>query len=134
MLLGCAQQEQRPRSANDINEACGLEMQAARTAIRLREKNKPKTQLKQQLAPLTADSSRLLFNMHQILDEVYAHPQLNAVIYPVYRFQLCTQQLQNKLLAHNIDRNLTGLLACRAQYNTTSSNESTQCVLDTFNH
>ncbi len=120
-------------SAEEINEACSFEMQAALTAIKLRDKQKPKSLLLTKLSPLDKDSSRLLVNMYQVVDEVYAYTWLNETVYSTYRFELCQRQLLYKPYPLSIEPVLPGLKHCQQQYGTTSSEQSTRCVTNTFN-
>lgn len=117
-------------SANEINEACNFEMQAALTAIKLRDKNKSKSTLLNKLSPLKEDSSRLLVNMYQIVDEVYSHIGLNDSIYPTYRFELCQRQLLYKPYPLTIEPVLPALKQCQHQFGAKSSKQATECILN----
>ena len=117
-------------SAKEINEACAFEVQAANTAIKLRDKNKPLASLLAKLAPLKKDSSRLLVNMYQVVDEVYSHPWLNETIYSTYRFELCQRQLLYKQYPLTIEPVLPMLKHCQQQYGATSSEQTTECILN----
>ncbi len=117
-------------SPKEINEACTFEMQAAQTAIKLRNKNKSKSSLLAKLTPLEKDSSRLLVNMYQIVDEVYAHSWLNETTYPTYRFELCQRQLLYKPYPLTIEPVIPLLKDCQQQYGTISSEQATNCIVN----
>ena len=129
-LTACAT-DTAQQSARKINEECGWEMQAGRTAIRIRDSNKPPSTLKARLKPLSKHSSRLLVVMHEIADEVYTFKDLNETTYSVYRFELCMRQLQKKNYPASITPQHEDLLACQQQYGNKSSPEHTQCVTKT---
>ena len=127
-LSGCASRD-IPSTATEITEECGFEMQAARTAIRLRDKGKTKTFLKSQLPPIDKNSLRLLLKMHEITDEVYEHTQLKETIYTTYRFELCQRELLNKPRPPSIQAVLPELLKCQQEFKQQSSVKSTNCIL-----
>ena len=116
------------QTPNDINIECGLEMHAARTAIRLRDKGKPKSSLLAQLTPITQESSRLLIKMYEITHEVYAITELNEVVYPTYRYDLCQRELLNKPVPESIREVLPGLIECQNRHQNKSTPESTRCI------
>lgn len=118
--------------AKAINAACTLEMEAARTAVLLRDEGKTKTAMLQTLPPLTPTSSRLLQQLHAIVAEVYTQPGLNEVIYPTYRFQYCIRQLQHQPVPQSLAEIQPRLLSCQQTYGTLASPESTTCILDSF--
>ena len=121
--------KQTTHSAKEINEECGFEMHAARTAIRLRDKGKSKTDLLSKLPPLEKNSSRLLQEMHEITNEVYRYPDLNQVVYSTYRFELCQRQMLRKPIPASIQVVLPLLLNCQQQFGNKSSVKSTNCIL-----
>jgi hypothetical protein len=127
MMAACASKE-RFDSARAINEECQLEMQAARTAVRLRNQGKPKSELLAPLPALAENSSRLLVNLHMIVYETYQYPDLNEMIYPTYRFDLCLRTLQHKPSPDSVTLLIPDLLQCQAQFGLESSEQSTQCV------
>lgn len=127
-LLGACASKESFNSAREINEECQIEMQAARTAVRLRDQGKPKSVLQQQLPPVNSESSRLLINLHDIVTETFQYTSLNEVIYPTYRFELCLRQLQNKAYPASLAAVEQPLLACQQQYALQSSRQSTECV------
>ncbi len=127
LLSGCASKE-RFTTAKEINEACQVEMQAALTAVRLRNEGKPKSALLAPLPAITEHSSRLLVNLHVIVDETYQYPALNEMIYPTYRFDLCLRALQQKPYPVSLAPVEPALLNCQRQFGLESSAQSTQCV------
>ena len=129
-IIGCAKRSDTDTQA--INEACTLEMEAARTAVLLRNKGKSKADLVQTLPPVAESSTRLLQQLHAIVEEVYTFPELNEVIYATYRFQYCVRQLQHRFVPHNLQPIYNELLACQQQYGNQASKESTVCVLNSF--
>ena len=128
---GCASRD-IPNTATGINEECGFEMQAARTAVRLRDKGKTKAFLKSQLPPIDKNSLRLLRKMYEITDEVYEYTQLNETIYTTFRFELCQRELLNKPRPPSIQAVLPELLKCQQEYKIQSSVKSTNCILAGF--
>lgn len=130
-FTGCA--EKKPfTTANQINEECTLEMEAARTAVLLRNDGMSRDDLSRTLPPLNKDSSRLLVFMHEILGEVYKYKDLNEVIYPTYRFELCSRQLTNKPYPYTITQIYPALLACQSRFGKNASTDATKCVLSGF--
>ena len=119
-------------TAREINEECRLEMAAARTAVELRDEGKPRARLAEMLPPLQADSSRLLWQMHVILEESYAYPQLNAVTYATYRFEHCMRELQNKPVPKHMREIYAALLNCQNRHGEKASATSTQCIVAAF--
>jgi len=131
-IYACANNEHE--SAKAINEACTFEMQAAQTAVALRNKNKPKSILLSKLTPLEKDSSRLLVNMYQIVDEVYQYRWLNEVIYPTYRFELCQRQLQYKSYPITIKPVIRMLNHCQKKFASEASEQATNCIIKGLNN
>jgi len=130
-FTGCA--EKKPfTTANQINEECTLEMEAARTAVLLRNDGMSRENLSRTLPPLNNNSSRLLFFMHEIVEEVYKYKELNEVIYPTYRFELCSRQLTNKSYPYTITQIYPTLLACQNKFGKKASIDATNCVLSGF--
>ena len=115
-------------SAKEINQECIIEMEAARTAIHLRDKGKTQQEMAATLPPLDKNSSRLLVQLHQIIEESYRYPGLNEVIYPTYRFELCVRQLTNKPYPRDIKTAFTSLMDCQQRYGMNASTAATQCV------
>lgn len=132
-LIACTTPEQF-HTASAINEECSLEMQSARTAVRLRDKGKPEAWLKDQLVPLSEKSSRLLINMHDIVDEAFSNKDLNETTYSTYRFELCMRQLQARPYPTSISAIKPDLLACQSEYGDKSSAGSTQCIIDAIDN
>jgi hypothetical protein len=127
-LLGACSTTNVSQTTKEINIECGLEMQAARTAVRLRDRGKPKSSLLVQLAPITQDSSRLLIKMYEITHEVYAITELNEVVYPTYRYDLCQRELLKKPVPDSIQDVLPGLMECQNKYQLKSTPKSTRCI------
>ncbi len=107
-------------------------MQTAVTAIRLRDRGKSKQQLAKALPPLHKDSSRLLVYMHEILDETFQYQDLNEIIYPTYRFELCARQLTSKPYPYNIAKVYPALIRCQHLYGSKASTKSTACIVSSF--
>jgi len=128
LTTGCATRN-IPDTAKEINEECAFEMQAARTAIRLRDKGKTNEDLKSKLPPLEQNSLRLLKKMYEISDEVYQYTDLNEMVYTTYRFELCQRELLGKSLPVSTQTVLPDLLACQQQYQDKSSVKSANCIL-----
>lgn len=129
-ITGCAK---RPDSnSKAINEACTLEMEAARTAVILRDNGKSKTDMLHTMPPVTQDSTRLLLQMHAIVEEAYSFTQLNEVIYATYRFAYCARQLQYLPVPQHLQEIYPDLLACQQQYDKQATKPATQCVFDAF--
>lgn len=127
LLTGCARAE-RFNTAQEINDECRLEMQAASTAVHLRDKGKPKSFLLEALPPVNEQSSRLLINMHAIVAEVYQYKTLNEMIYPTYRHAICLRALQHKPIPPTLTAIETDLLICQQQFGLESNEHSTRCV------
>jgi hypothetical protein len=128
-LLGACASEERFNTARAINEECQVEMQAARTAVQLRDKGKTKADMQKQLPPIEPGSSRLLKSLYEIVTETYQFSSLNEVVYPTYRFELCMRQLQDKPYPASLAVIEQPLLNCQAQYALQRSEQSTACIL-----
>jgi hypothetical protein len=128
LLSACAH---RP-TAHAIKSQCRLEMQAARTAVQLREQGKTKQAMLQSLPPLHPDSTRLLRQMYQIVEETYAYPSLNDIVYGVYRFEACARQLQLQLTPPPLQTVAPQLLACQNRFGRQVSKAAVTCVHDVF--
>ena len=128
-LLGACASKERFNTPQKINEECNMEMQAARTAVRLREKGKPETFMQETLPPIKPESSRLLHNLYDIVNETYQHTALNEVVYPTYRFELCMRQLQNKPYPTSLAVIEPSLIECQQQFRMESTKQSTECIL-----
>jgi hypothetical protein len=133
-LFGACASEESFHTAREINEECHMEMQAARTAVRLRDKGKPKSTLQSQLPPIKPESSRLLINLHDIVTETFQYTTFNEVVYPTYRFELCLRQLQNKPYPISLAVIEQPLLHCQQQYGLQSSKQSTECIQHAMDH
>lgn len=129
LATGCAT-DSASKKAKAINEECALEMQAARTAVRLQRAGKPASTLKSRLKPLGEGSSRLMVIMHEVVDEAYRFTDLNETTYAVYRFEICQRQLQKKNYPASITPQHEDLLACQEKFGNRSSAEHTRCVTD----
>lgn len=128
LLSACAH---RP-TTHAIKSQCRLEMQAARTAVQLRYQGKSKQAMLQTLPPLHPDSTRLLRQMYQNVDEVYAFPDLNDIVYGIYRFETCARQLQHQLVSPPLQEVASQLLACQKQYGRQVSKDAVSCVRSVF--
>lgn len=131
VCLGACASQSSP-SARAINKQCTLEMETARTAIHLRDKGRDKDSMMQTLPPLKSDSTRLLQQMHVIVQETFAFPSLNDVVYPTYRFEYCVRQMQHKPVPTNLQAVAAQLLACQAQFGSQPSKPATECILASF--
>lgn len=127
-LVGACATKQPYSTAAEINEECIIEMEAARTAIQLRDKGKTRDYMASTLPPLDKNSSRLLVQLHQIVDESFHYSELNEVIYPTYRFEMCVRQLTGKTYPRSIQNVHSKLMACQQQYGKQASTAATQCV------
>lgn len=133
-LLGACASTERFNTPQKINQACNMEMQAARTAVRLRDKGKSKSFLQDTLPPIKPESSRLLHNLHDIVSETYQHTTLNEVVYATYRFELCMRQLQHKLYPVSLAVVESPLMNCQQQFAMESSQQSTECIMQAIDH
>lgn len=129
-LSACAHYTQN--SLHAIQEQCRLEMAAARTAVQLRDQGKTKQAMLQSLPPLHAESTRLLRQLYQIVDETYAYPDLNDVVYAMYRFEHCARQLQNQPLPEQLGKVMPQLQACQAHFGRDVSKQAVTCVRAVF--
>jgi hypothetical protein len=128
-LNACAH---RPSSTHAIQQQCRLEMEAARTAIHLRDEGKSKQDMLQTLPSLQPDSTRLLRQMYHIVDETYAAPGLNDIVYGIYRFEYCARQLQYQSAPLQFKTIVTQLQACQAQYGRQASQQAISCIRAAF--
>ena len=134
LIISACSTNKSGRTASEINRECIVEMEAARTAIRLRNNGKPQQELASSLPPLSKDSEHLLLALHQIVDESYRYAQLNEVIYSNYRFQRCIRYFTNKAYPRDLKLVYSPLMACQQQYGAKASRESTDCVSTVFNN
>jgi len=114
-----------------IHEQCRLEMNAARTAVHLREQGKSRQAMQQTLPPLSDDSSRLLRQMYAIVDETYRYPRINDVVYGIYRYDLCARQLQHRPVPA-LEKIYQNLLACQARFGRQASHAAISCVRHSY--
>jgi len=117
-----------------IKSQCRLEMEAARTAVQMRMKGKSKQAMLQTLPPLHPDSTRLLRQMYQFVEDAYSVSDLNEVVYGIYRLQFCVRQLQHKPVPQQIQDVSSQLLSCQTQFGRQVSKQAIACVRATFPH
>ena len=118
---------------NDIlYEECELEMTAAASATRLRNQGKPRQELAAALSPIKTDSSRLLIQLHAILNEVYTYQDLDDVIYSLYRLERCQREKNEKPVPDSISVVHEQLLNCQEDYNNDQYYDEKLCVRAAF--
>lgn len=127
-LNACAQGTEVDQKT--IQRTCRLDLEAARTAMQLRNQGKSKAEMLQTLPPLTQSSNRLVQQLYHIVDEVYTYPTLNQVVYPTYRFEYCTRQLQHLPVPAQFRQIAPQLLDCQTKFGTTVSTQAVDCVRD----
>ena len=119
-------------SAKDIKAQCRLEMDAARTAVQLREQGKDKQSMLATLPPLYPDSTRPLRQLYRIVGEVYDGPQLNDVVFGIYHFEYCVRQLQHRPVPEHYTDIAPQLKNCQLQYDRHGSKQAVACVRNVF--
>lgn len=117
---------------HEIYNECRLEMDAARTAVQLRDKGKDKMTMLHTLPPLHQDSTRLLRQMYQIVDDIYEFRDLNDVVYGIYRYEYCAQQLRHQVMPPNLAAVHPQLQACQARFGRQVSKAAVDCVRAIF--
>lgn len=117
---------------HEIHAECRLEMDAARTAVQLRDKGKDKRAMLQTLPPLHPNSTRLLRQMYQIVDEAYAFPDLNEIVYGIYRYEHCARQLRHQREPSTFAVIHAQLQACQARFGRKVSKQAVACVRAVF--
>lgn len=127
-VSGCAHDP----SVRAVRTQCRLEMEAARTAVQLREQGKSKQAILQSLPPLHADSTRLLRQMYQFVDDTFAFPELNDSVYGIYRFEYCVRQLQHRAVPRQLQEVSRQLLACQTQLDNQTPANAVSCVRRSF--
>lgn len=125
---GCASGPTR----HEIRRECRLEMDAARTAIQLRNQGKDKMAMLRTLPPLHKNSTRLLHQMYQIVDETYDAPALNEIVFGIYRYELCARQLRRQPVPANISTVYPRLKSCQARFNKQVTKQAVHCVQTVF--
>jgi hypothetical protein len=115
-----------------IKTQCRLEMEAARTAVQLRKQGKTKRAILQSLPPLHADSTRLLHQMYQFVEDTYAFPDLGDGVYGIYRFEYCVRQLKHRGVPQQTQDVSPQLRACQAKYGSQVSRQAFSCVRAVF--
>lgn len=128
-LSACAH---RPSNTHAIQQQCRMEMEAARTAIHLRDEGKSKQDMLQTLPSLQPDSTRLLRQLYHIVDEIYADPDLNDIVYGIYRHEYCTRQLQYQSVPLRFENVMAQLQGCQAQYGRQVSQQAIACIRAAF--
>jgi hypothetical protein len=129
VLAACAERSQQTDHA--IQEQCRLELEAARTALQLRDEGKTKQAMLQTLPPLTPTSTRLLQQLYQIVDEVYAYPDLNQIVYGTYRFEYCAHQQRHQPVP-SLQDSVAQLQVCQGQFGMSVSKQAVDCVRGVF--
>ena len=129
LLSACAS---KPRLSKQYNYQCTMEMNAAMTAIHLRDQGKTKPELLQELGPLNKNSNRLHRILFSIVDEIYQFPDLNEVIYPTYRFELCAKQLTKQNYENDYAFVHHKLLMCQNKFGEKASALGTTCIRNVF--
>lgn len=127
-LTACASGPTR----HEIYYECRLEMDAARTAVQLRDKGKDKMSMLRSLPSLHKNSTRLLRQMYQIVDETYAYPDLNDIVYGIYRYQYCARQLRHEAVPVTLQTVQPQLRACQKRYGRQVSKHAIDCVRAVF--
>lgn len=127
-LAGCTSGPTR----HEIHHECRLEMDAARTAVQLRNKGKDKMTMLRTLPPLQQDSSRLLQQMYQIVDETYAVPGLDDLVFGIYRYEVCARQLRHLPVPTDINTVHSQLLSCQTRFHRHASKKLVNCVRAIF--
>lgn len=117
---------------HEIYYECRLEMDAARTAVQLRDKGKDKMMMLRTLPPLHKNSTRLLRQMYQIVDETYACPNLNDIVYGIYRYEYCARQLRHERVPVKLETVQPQLQACQARFARHVSKAAIDCVRAIF--
>jgi hypothetical protein len=128
-LAACASDSAHDPQA--IHAECRLEMNAARTAVHLRDQGKTRQAMLNTLPPLDNDSSRLLRQMHAIVDESYRFPKLNDVVFAIYRYETCARQLQHQS-SPALGSIYEKLLDCQARFGRQASHAAVACVRDSY--
>ncbi|MEJ2359946.1 MAG: hypothetical protein P8Z75_00765 [Gammaproteobacteria bacterium] len=128
VLAGCAMGP----SQHEIHSECRLEMDAARTAVQLRNKGKDKLAMLRTLPPLHKNSTRLLHQMYQIVDETYDYPHLNDIVFGIYRYELCARELRRQPVPTDIGSVHMQLQSCQARFHRQVSKQAVDCVRAVF--
>jgi hypothetical protein len=129
-LCACAKDTQI--SDHAIQQQCRMELEASRTAIQLRDEGKTRQAMLQTLPMLTPTSTRLLQQMYHIVDEVYAFPDLNQIVYGTYRYEYCARELRHQPVPLHFQKIYPRLQACQQQFNMTVSKPAVDCVRAAF--
>lgn len=110
-----------------VHTQCRLELDAARTAVHLRDRGKSKQDMLHSLPPLHTDSTRLLHQLYAIVDETYTFPKLNDVVFGIYHYDNCTRQLRVQAMPA-LESIYPKLLACQARFGRQVDKQAVSCV------
>jgi len=127
-LAACASGPTR----HEIHHECRLEMDAARTAVQLRNKGKDKMTMLRTLPPLQQNSTRLLQQMYRIVDETYAVPGLSDLVFGIYRYEVCVRQLRHLPVPTDINAVHSQLQSCQTRFHRQVSKKLVNCVRAVF--
>lgn len=119
-------------SDNEIKSQCRLEMEAARTAVQLREQGKTKQAMLETLPPLHSDSTRLLRVMYQSINDTYDFPNLNENVYGAYRLVYCIRRARHKNLPNKLSEVSEKLMRCQNSFGKTINGDLISCIRGVF--
>lgn len=129
LLLSSCASHPGALSAREMNAECAIELQAARTAMNLRNKHKPAEFLTSQLPPNDTQATAAVKNLHEIVHEVYDNPTLTTDNYAIYRFETCLRRYRNKPRPQSVSPLISGMQTCQQQYQQKDPARYTHCII-----
>ncbi len=121
---------------------CSIETQAAAAILDLRDRGQPKAFV---LAPLPSRESvfngkqgtlqaKLAVQMHSIIDDVYANPDIKAAPYIAYRMASCARRNDGHKVPMTFSEIALPLLGCQEKHGNQPSAALTKCVADVIEY
>ena len=115
---------------------CSIETQAAAAILDLRDRGQPKSFV---LAPLPAQEpafndrkgslqARLVVQMHSIIEDVYAYPDVETATYVAYRMATCTERNAGRKVPLAFSEVALPMSGCQQKHGDQASAALTRCV------
>lgn len=102
--------------------------EAAVAAVDFRDDGKPKEFLTKPLPPKGSSNNRTAREMHQVVDDVYAFPDLKSLTYFTYTRERFLQELQGKTAPVRFEQVSAQVLACQVPVTSTEWSDLNYCL------
>jgi hypothetical protein len=115
---------------------CSIETQAAQAIVDLRDRGQPKAFVLAPLPPREAVfngkkgslQARLAVQMHSIIEDVYANPDIKAAPYAAYRMAACTHRIAGRKVPMRFSEVALPMSGCQEKHGNQPSAALTKCV------